>query len=152
MPWHRRWTKKSYRHWSRARRRVQGPVTLHGAERTQNREIVEAFLTALRRGDYQGLIAVLDPDVVVRVDEAAARPGAPREIRGAQNWARGAFAFSRAVRFAQPVLVDGSPGLVLAPRGRLARALRFTLTQGKIAQVEVIADPAHLRQLDLAVL
>jgi RNA polymerase sigma factor (sigma-70 family) len=137
---------------SRARRRVQGLPAVRDAERNEHREVVEAFLGALRRGDYEGLIAVLDPDVVFHVDEAAARPGAPHEIRGAENWARGALAFSQAVRFAQPALVDGSAGLVLAPRGRLSRALRFTITHGKITHVELIADPARLRQLDLALL
>jgi hypothetical protein len=67
-----------------------------------------------------------DPDVVVRVDEAAARPGTPREIRGARNWAKGALAFSQTMRFVQPVLVNGAVGLVWAPRGRLFRVIRFT--------------------------
>jgi RNA polymerase sigma factor (sigma-70 family) len=95
---------------------------------------------------------VLDPDVVVRVDEAAARLGAPREIRGARNWAKGAIAFSQLARSAQPMLVNGAVGLVWAPRGRLLRVLRFSITGGKIAGVELIAAPARLRKLDLAVL
>ena len=95
---------------------------------------------------------MLGPDVVIRIDRAAVAPGAPTEIRGAQAWAKGALAFSRATRFTQPALVNGAVGLVLAPRGRLLRALSFTITRGKIVQVDVIADPAPLRQLDLAVL
>lgn len=137
---------------SRARRRVQGVDQVPDAWRTQQREVVEAFLVALRRGDIEGLVAGLDPEVVVRVDEAGARPGAPGEIRGARNWAKGAVAFSQFARFAQPVLVDGRVGLVMAPRGRLFRVLQFTITHGKIAQVDVVADPARLRELELAVL
>jgi RNA polymerase sigma-70 factor (ECF subfamily) len=105
----------------------------------------------LRAADFDGLLAVLDPDVVVRADTPGA-PGAPREIRGARNWAKGAIAFSQAVRFARPALVDGAVGLVLAPRGRLYRALRFTIAGGKIVEVEVIGDAERLRRLDLAVL
>ena len=125
---------------------------------TTNRGVTEqlratrSFLAALRTGDFDGLMAVLDPDVVARVDEAAARPGAPKEIRGALKWAKGAVAFSHMARFVQPALVNGSVGLVWAPRGRLLRVLSFTVMRGKIAQVEVIADPARLRDLDMGIL
>lgn len=136
---------------SRARRRVQGVSTAPGSELSEQRRLVDTFLAALRAGDFEGIVAVLDPDVVVRVDEAAARPGAPREIRGARIWAKGAVAFSRLARSVQPMLVDGAVGLVWAPRGRLSRVLRFTIARGKIVQVDVIADPGSLRQLDLAV-
>jgi RNA polymerase sigma-70 factor (ECF subfamily) len=87
---------------SRARRRLRGGDRVRDADSAQQREVVEAFLAALRRGDVEGLVAVLDRDVVVRVDEAGARPGTPREIRGARNWAKGAVAFSQFARFAQP--------------------------------------------------
>ena len=137
---------------SRARRRVQGASTVPDANITEQLEVANTFLKALRAGDIEGLISVLDPDVVVHVDEAAARPGAPREIRGAQNWARGAVAFAAMARFVQPALVNGSVGVVWAPRGRLLRALTFVLKGGKIAQVEIIADPQRLRDLNLAVL
>jgi RNA polymerase sigma factor (sigma-70 family) len=100
---------------SRARRRVQTNESEASPNLAEQREVVEAFLAALRRGDFEGLLAVLDPDVVVRVDEAGGRPGAPREIRGARNWARGAIAFSQAARFAQPALVNGSVGAIFAP-------------------------------------
>lgn len=136
---------------SRARRRVQGASTMAGANVAEQLEIANAFLTALRAGDIEGLISVLDPDVVVHVDEAAARPGAPREIRGAQNWARGAVAFAAVARLVQPVLVNGSVGFVWAPQGRLMRVLTFTLKSGRIAEVEIIGDPARLRELDVAV-
>jgi RNA polymerase sigma-70 factor, ECF subfamily len=132
---------------SRARRRVQGPA-ISTADLTSQRRVVDAFLTALRAGDFEGLLAVLDPDVVVRAETAAG----VREVRGARAWAQGAIAFSRQVRFAQPALVDGAVGVILAPRGRLLRALRFKIENGKIVEAEVIVNPEHLRQLDLAVL
>ena len=136
---------------SRARRRVQGTDSIPSASRAEQREVVDAFLAALRRGDVEGLVSVLDPDVLVRVDEAGGRPGAPREIRGARNWAKGAIAFSQAARFAQAALVDGVPGAVFAPGGKLHSALRFTITLGKIVQVDVIANPVRVREIDLAV-
>jgi RNA polymerase sigma-70 factor, ECF subfamily len=137
---------------SRARRRVQGASTVPDADFTGQREIVRAFLDAMRARDFEGVVAVLDPDVVVRVDETAARPGAPREVRGARTWAQGAMAFAPMLRFVQPALVNGSVGLVWAPGGHLRRVLSLTFTHGKIGEVEVIADPAHLRDLELAVL
>lgn len=136
----------------RARRRVQGAGTVHDADRAQQRRVVDAFLAALRAGDFEGLVAVLDPDVVVRVDEAAARAGAPREIRGAANWAKGAIAFSQMARFIRPALVDGNVGLVFAPGGKLRRVLRFTFEGGKIAGVEIVADPKRLGEMELGVL
>jgi len=95
---------------------------------------------------------VLDPDLVVRADAAAVAAGAPREIRGARNWAKGAVNFARGARFTRPALVNGVVGVVLAPRGRLFRVLRFTFANGKIAGIEVVGDPERLRELDLAVL
>ena len=140
---------------SRARRRVRGAGTIPDPELKSQRAVVDAFLAALRAGDFEGLLAVLDPDVVFRADAAGAS-GAPTEIRGARNWARGALAFSRKnlsfARFSQPALVNGAVGLVLAPGGRLSRALSFIIAHGKVVQVEVIADPERLRRLDLAVL
>jgi RNA polymerase sigma-70 factor (ECF subfamily) len=136
---------------SRARRRVRGAAVVPAAELAGQRQVVTAFLSALRGGDLEGLLAVLDPDLVVRADLAAA-PGGFREVRGARVWATGALAFSRAVRFAQPALVDGAVGVVVAPRGRLIRILRFTLLHGRISRIEVISDPAHLHRLEVAVL
>lgn len=137
---------------SRARRRVQGVETRPQADLNQQRHVVDAFLTALKDGDLEGLIAVLDPDVVVRIDEAAARPGGPREIRGARAWAKGAIAFAQLARSVQPMLVDGAVGLVWAPGGQLSRVLRFMIASGRIVEVDIMADPARLRELDLAVL
>jgi RNA polymerase sigma factor (sigma-70 family) len=133
---------------SRARRRVRGGESTSNSDLQGQRVVVDAFLAALRAGDFEGMLAVLDPDVVVRMDA----PGAPRELRGAANWARGATAaFSRFARFVQPALVNGTVGLVFAPGGKLSRALTFTLANGKIAQVEIITDRDRLHQLDLSV-
>jgi RNA polymerase sigma factor (sigma-70 family) len=137
---------------SRARRRVQGADKVPGSGLCEQRKVVGAFVTALRGGDFEGLIAVLDPDVIVRADSTTVPPGPPIEIRGARNWAKGAIAFARTARSVQPMLVDGSLGLVWAPGGRLSRVLRFTIKGGKIVQGEVIADPERLSKLDLAVL
>ena len=137
----------------RGRRRVQGAPEVPKASLLEQRRIVDAFLDALRRGDFEGLVAVLDPDVVVRIDETAARPGAPREIRGAENWARGAIAFSRQLAGAvQPMLVNGEVGLVWSPGGHVFRVLGFSFVDGKIATADVIADPVRLRELNLAML
>ena len=137
---------------SRARRRVQAKESNASANLSGQRKVVDAFLTALQSGDFEGLVAVLDPDVQVHIDEAAGRPGAPREIRGARNWAQGAVAFSQLVRFAQPALVNGSVGIVVARNGKLSRVLCFTIANGRIVQADIIAEPARLRELDLAIL
>jgi RNA polymerase sigma-70 factor (ECF subfamily) len=119
----------------------------------EKRAVADAFLAALRRGDFEGLIAVLDPDVIVHIDSTAAYSRAPIEIRGARNWAKGAIAFSRQLTGAvQPMLVNGEVGVVWAPRGQLARVLQFTISGGKIAKVDIVADPARLAKLDLSVL
>ena len=137
---------------SRARRRVQAKGSEAGANLPEQRRVVDAFLTALRSGDFEGLVAVLDPDVLVRIDEVAGRPGGQREIHGARNWAQGAVAYSQMVRLAQPALVDGSVGIVFAADGKLSRVLRFTIANGKIVQADIIAEPVRLRELNLAVL
>jgi RNA polymerase sigma-70 factor, ECF subfamily len=137
---------------SRARRRVQGADTVSGVELSSQRKVVDAFLAALRAGDFAALVAVLDPNVVIHSDAITQPVEAMREVRGAENWARGAITAARGARFAQPALIDGTVGLVVAPKGRLFRALRFTLANGKIAEVEIIGDPERLRQLDLAIL
>ena len=137
---------------SRARRRVQGADRTAAPDLKQQKEVIDAFLAALRAGDFEALVALLDPDVVVRADATAAAGGAAREVQGAEAWARQAITFSRGARFAQTALIDGSVGVVIAPRGHLFRVLRFTLKNGKIVEVEVVGDGDRLRQLDLAVL
>ncbi|HEV8428057.1 MAG TPA: sigma-70 family RNA polymerase sigma factor [Pyrinomonadaceae bacterium] len=136
---------------SRARRRVQGVTSVPSEDLRRQRDVVDAFLTALRAGDFEGLLAVLDPDVIVHLDPGAGRPGTPTEIRGARNWAQGAIAFSRSARFVEAVLVNGSVGLVLAPHGRLLRALSFKIDGEKIVEVDIIARPDRLNQLDLGI-
>jgi hypothetical protein len=133
---------------NRARRRVHGAATSTQTDLLSHRKVVDAFINALRAGDFEALIAVLDPEVVVRAETP---DGHIREIRGARNWAKGAMAFSQAIRFAQPLLVNGNVGLVLAPHGKLMRALEFKIVNERIAAVEVIMDPERLSQLEFAV-
>ncbi|HEX4757601.1 MAG TPA: hypothetical protein VH308_06450 [Terracidiphilus sp.] len=95
---------------------------------------------------------MLDPDLVVHADEGAGIPGSPREVHGAEFWAKQAITFSRGAVSAKPALVNGAVGVVVAPRGRLFRVLNLTIRDGKIAGIDVIADPARLQALDLAVL
>jgi RNA polymerase sigma-70 factor, ECF subfamily len=142
---------------SRARRRVRGAPAPSDAGRARQREVVEAFLRAARAGDIEGLLAVLDPDAVIhieaaaRIDAPAAEAGKPQELRGAATWAKQFIAFSRALRFVQPALINGSVGIIFAPGGKLSKALAFTFTNAKVTRIEVIGDPARLRQLDIAV-
>jgi RNA polymerase sigma-70 factor (ECF subfamily) len=131
---------------SRARRRVRGGAEA-GPDLGRQREVVDAFLSALRGGDFEGLLAVLDPDLLVRAD----LPGAPAEIRGAAVWAKGAVAYGHMARLTRLALVNGAIGLVMAPRGRLVRALTFKIVDGKIAEIEIIGDPARLGGLDLSI-
>jgi RNA polymerase sigma-70 factor (ECF subfamily) len=97
----------------------------------RQREVVDAFLSALRAGDFEGLLAVLDPQLVVRADMAT---GPPSEIRGAAAWAKGAVAFGQLARLVQPAIVNGAIGLVMAPRGQLTRALTFTIANDRITE------------------
>jgi RNA polymerase sigma-70 factor, ECF subfamily len=140
---------------SRARRRMRG-AAVPETDRSRQREIVNAFLAAARGGDFAGLLAVLDPGVVLRVDEVAVLASASREATGAPKLApviRGAAAvadtFSGRAAAAQPALVNGAAGLVWAPGGRPRAAIAFTIIHGKIAEIELVADPERLRQLVL---
>ena len=135
---------------SRARRRVRGKATVPAGELASQRRVVDAFLAALRAGDVEGLLAVLDPDLVARADQASQAAGGAAEVRGAANWARGAVTFARGARFTRPALVNGAMGLVVAPRGRLFRVLTLTFVEGKIASIDVIGDPQSLRELELS--
>jgi RNA polymerase sigma-70 factor, ECF subfamily len=137
---------------SRARHRVQGAAPVPSEDLSRQREIVEAFLAAARRGDFEALLALLDPDVLVQSDRAAMPPGAATQVRGAQTVAGQALIFSRRARFAQLALVSGSVGILVAPRGRLMMVMAFKFTGQKIAKIDIIAEPAHLRQIDMAVL
>jgi RNA polymerase sigma factor (sigma-70 family) len=132
---------------SRARRRVRGGEAPEA--RVQQRAVVDTFLAALRGGDFDGLLAVLDPDLLVRADMGAAPT--PPEIRGAAVYAKQAVVFGRMAAHARPALVDGAVGIVWAPQGRLQRALRLTFANGRISEIEVIGNPARLDGLELAI-
>lgn len=132
---------------SRARRRVRGAA--READLAASREVVDAFLAASRSGDFDALLAVLDPNVVFRADHVAVSRGAAGEIRGAMAVVR---QLAGRTRFARPVLVNGAMGLVVAPRGRLMLLLRLVIREGKIVAIDGIADPVHLHQLRLAML
>ena len=137
---------------SRARRRVQGAGAIDNVRLTRQRGMVSAFVAAVRGGDFETLVALLDPDVVIRADQAAVPAGAPLEIRGAQVAARQAILFSRGAASARLALIEGVPGIIVAPRGKLARALRFTFADNAIARIEVLADPAALNGLEIALI
>ena len=136
---------------SRARRRVQGRSTISNTDLSRQRKVVDDFLTALRERDFDGLLAVLAPDVVRRADQVAVPSDDARELRGAEAVAEEVLTHADRVRFAQLALVNGSVGIVLAPRGRLTTVIQCTVKGGKIVEMEVIADPARLREIDLAV-
>jgi RNA polymerase sigma factor (sigma-70 family) len=136
---------------SRARLRVRGTPTVPAPDLARQREVTAAFYTAVRGGDFDALVAVLAPDVVRRADAVANRVGAPTEVRGASEVAKGALAGGGG-QFSDLALVGGEVGLIMAPRGRLLLALRFTISDGKIAEIDAIAEPARLRQLEVAVL
>jgi RNA polymerase sigma-70 factor, ECF subfamily len=138
---------------SRARRRVAGARALPDADLARQREAVDAFLAAARGGDFDALVAVLDPDVVLRVDRGPAPPGAPVVLRGAPVVAKQAHAFSARAGLGlivRPALVNGAAGLVSwLPDGRLYSVLAFTVAQGRIVEIDVFADPARLGRLGL---
>jgi len=136
---------------SRARRRVRG-APAPDADLTRQREVVDAFLAAARGGDLDALVAVLDPDVVLRVDRGAVPRGASREVRGAQAVVEQARTFAPLVASARPALVNGAAGVVVAPRGRPLAVAGFTIAHGRIVEIDLLADPARLRNLDLTVL
>ncbi len=136
---------------SRARRRVQGAATppAPDADRSRQRAIVDAFLAASRGGDFAALLAVLDPDVVLRADAAAVRLGAAAEVRGA---AAVAETFKGRARVAQAALVNGAVGAVWAAGGRPRVVFAFTITHGKIVAIDLLADPERLGRLEVKVL
>jgi RNA polymerase sigma-70 factor (ECF subfamily) len=137
---------------SRARQRVRGTAAVPMAELAQQRRAVEAFLTAARSGDLAGLLAVLAPDVVRRADAAALPPGKELVAAGADAVANETMIFGRRARFAEPALVNGTIGVVVAPHGRLQLVLTIVVKDDRIAAYDVIADPARLQRLELAVL
>ena len=134
---------------SRARRRIRGGAKAAEADCSVQRELVDAFLSASRAGNFDALLALLDPDIVYRADWAS---GKSLVVRGAAAVVKQARAFVRFARFAQPALVNGAVGIVVAPYGRLRYVAQLTISGSKIAQIHVVADPAVFRQLHLSVL
>jgi RNA polymerase sigma factor (sigma-70 family) len=136
----------------RARRRVRGVPTAPDVDLTRQRAVVDAFFAAARGGDFDALVAVLDPDVVLRADGGVVHPGASVVVHGARAVAEQALTFARLSPFVRPVLVNGAAGVVVTRRGRPFSVMGFTVTGGKIVAIDVLADPERLRQLDLSVL
>jgi RNA polymerase sigma factor (sigma-70 family) len=134
---------------SRARRRVRGAGPAPDTDLARQREVVDAFLAAARDGDFEALVAVLDPDVVLRVDAGARRARASREVRGAPAVAEQVRRFARFAGFARPALVNGAAGFVVTVRGRRTAVAGFTVVGGRIAEIDLLADPARLRELDI---
>jgi RNA polymerase sigma factor (sigma-70 family) len=138
---------------SRARRRVQGATPFPDADLRSQREIIDAFLAASRDGDFEALIALLDPDVVLRTDAGAVLAGASRLVRGATAVAQQTVTFTRSrTGEAKPALVNGAAGVVWAWQGRPFSLVGFTVRGGRIAEIDVLADPARLQQLEIDVL
>jgi len=134
---------------SRARRRVQGAGVARDPDPPRQRAVVGAFLAASRGGDFDALLALLDPDIVLRADRAAVQAGAAQEVRGA---AAVAETFSGRAQAAQPALINGAAGAVWAPGGRPRVVFSFTVAGGKIVAIDLLADHERLRQLDLEIL
>ena len=143
---------------SRARRRIQGEPTVPDVDVERQREVVNAFLAASREGDFEALLAVLDPDVVVRADQgvvpagAAAVTGAAGPVRGAANVARRAMMFAQIGLLTHPALVNGVAGAVTTREGVTFSVGAFTVRGGKIVALDILADPERLRDLDLTIL
>ena len=134
---------------SRARRRVQGTAPIPETDPARQRSVVGAFLAASRGGNFDALLALLDPDVVLRSDRAAVEAGSPDEVRGA---AAVAGTFAGRARAARLALVNGVAGAVWAPGGKPRVVFGFTIVGGKIVGIEILADPERLGQLDVAIL
>jgi RNA polymerase sigma factor (sigma-70 family) len=128
---------------SRARRRVRGAAPTPDADLSRQRAVVDAFMTAARGGDF---------DVVLHADLGAMPAGTPRVLRGAATVAGQALSFSALSEFARPALVNGAVGIVTARRGRPLSVMGFTVSGGRIVEIDVLADPERLRELDLTVL
>ena len=138
---------------SRARRRVRGAdVPATDRDLARQREVVNAFFAAAHRGDFDGLIAVLDPDVVLHSDGGTARPDASMVLRGAAEVARRTLAIAHPAAPKHPVLVNGAAGVLVTVAGQPVALMGFTVSLGKITEIDAIADPGRLRRLDLAAL
>ena len=134
---------------SRGRRRVRGARPEPDTDLDEQRRVADAFLQAARAGDFEGLVALLDPDVVVRADRSIPK-GAPLEFRGAREVASRAFMFRTLAPYARPVLVNGAAGYLVAPQGRPFAVAAVTVVGGKITEVDFVLDPDKLSKLVLS--
>lgn len=131
---------------SRARRRVQGRDVSGPIDSVRQREVVDAFLTASRGGDFDALLAVLDPDVLVRADATAVRTGAEPQVAGAHQVAR---TFSGRARAARPAIIDGEPGLVWLQQGEPRIVFQFAISGARIVRIDLVSDPDRLATLEV---
>jgi len=137
---------------SRARRRVQGRVPVPDADLGRQREVVDAFFAAAREGDFDGLVAVLHPDAVLRADGGEERTRPTVMLRGARSIAENSSAAAKLGRFVRPALVNGAAGAVVVVNGRLFAVMGFTVVGGRIAAIDLLYDPRRLSGLDLTLL
>ncbi|MEV0645100.1 RNA polymerase sigma factor SigJ [Phytomonospora sp. NPDC050363] len=135
---------------SRARRRVQNQAPAPDPDLARQREVVDAFFAAARHGDFEALVAVLDPDVVLRSDGGAKRPALNVLLNGAKTIASQAVTWGGLSPFARPALVNGAAGVVVVPERDVVSIMAFTVTGGRIVAIDVLADPERLGRLDLA--
>jgi RNA polymerase sigma factor (sigma-70 family) len=135
---------------SRARRRVRLPDSVPDADLETQRSVVDAFLAAAREGDFERLVAVLDPDVVLRADRGTA--GGSQAVRGAEAVARRALTFSRIGLEMKPALINGAVGIVSTREGEPFSVGGFTVRDGRIVAIDILADPERLSRLDLTIL
>jgi RNA polymerase sigma-70 factor (ECF subfamily) len=131
---------------------VQGSAPAPDADLARQRHVVDAFLAAARGGDFEALVAVLDPDIVLRSDGGPARPDVTTVVRGAATVAGRALRFSRLAPFAHPVLINGAAGLVATAGGQPVSVMAFTVAGGRIVEINILVDPDRLRELDLTFL
>ncbi len=134
---------------SRARQRVEAEPTVPDVDLGRQREVVDAFFAAAREGDFDALVEVLDPEIVLRSDGGEARPSANHVIRGAAEVASRALTFAHLAPFVRPVLVNGVAGVLVAPQGRPFSVMAFTVAGGRVVAIDALADPARLERLDL---
>jgi RNA polymerase sigma-70 factor (ECF subfamily) len=134
---------------SRARRRVQGSASVPDTDLAHQRQVVDAFFAAARKGDFEGLVAVLDPDVVLRSDGGATRPVASALLRGAETVAGRALMFAQPRALVRPAIVNGAAGVVITIGGKPLSIMGFTVRGGRIVAIDVLADPERLERMDL---
>ena len=134
---------------SRGRRRVQDADPMPDADVTRQREVVDAFFAASRKGDFEALVAVLDPGILLRTDFGGALEGVAALVQGAEAVAGQALTFAHRSPFLRPALVNGAAGVVVAPAGRAVAVMAFTVRNGLVARIDVLADPDRLDRLDL---